>query len=127
MPRWETVRYTYLGIILPTVVFGCLPRAYWPMAYFLPLAWGVTETCRNRLTSVQQPVKLVLVPDGPARKGVTNVTSTDEFLAQRAEWIALGRPTDHPYARQCAEVAAQASSPAIGIRTGDTYTTIEVV
>lgn len=43
------------------------------------------------------------------------------FLAEREEWKALGMPSDHPYALRCAEVAAQASRPAIAIRRGDGY------
>lgn len=49
-----------------------------------------------------------------------------QFLAERAEWLAAGCPSDHPYARRCAEVAAQANGPAVGIRTGDTYTVVEL-
>ncbi len=47
--------------------------------------------------------------------------SVSEFFALRAEWKALGCPADHAYARQCAEVAAKASGPAVAIRSGDGY------
>lgn len=59
---------------------------------------------------------------------MTSPTATEvaEFLAQRAEWKAAGCPTDHPYARRCAEVAAEASGPAVAIRTGDTYLVVEL-
>lgn len=55
-----------------------------------------------------------------------NPTASDTFLAQRVEWIALGRPVDHPYAIHCAEVYAQASPPAIGFRCGNGYVTVEL-
>lgn len=54
------------------------------------------------------------------------LTDTAAFLALRSEWKAQGCPRDHPYARLCAEVAAEASGPAIGIRDGDTYRVVEL-
>jgi hypothetical protein len=56
----------------------------------------------------------------------TNSDSAADFLAARDEWVALGRPTDHPYARRCAEAAAKASPPAIGFRCGGGYVVVEV-
>lgn len=34
-------------------------------------------------------------------------STTGQFLAQRDEWVALGRPVDHPYANAAAELSAQ--------------------
>lgn len=53
-------------------------------------------------------------------------TTTYDFLAEREAWVAAGRPADSDYARRCADVAAGADGPAIGIRQGDTYVVVEV-
>lgn len=53
-------------------------------------------------------------------------SNTDTFIAQRDEWIALGRPVDHPYAVAAAEVYAQADGPAIGFRCGNGFVTVEL-
>lgn len=53
-------------------------------------------------------------------------TSTTDFLAARDEWVSLGRPADHPYAIAAAEVYANADGPAIGVRCGDQYVTVEL-
>lgn len=93
---WVTV-----GKVL-TPVYGCVDNHYMAPA----------TTTHNRGES--------------PRKESTMDTTTSEFLAARAEWVALGRPTDHPYARRCAEVAAKASPPAVGVRCGDTYKVFEL-
>lgn len=53
-------------------------------------------------------------------------TQYAEWQEERDEWIAAGRPSDSVYASKCAESFASASAPAIGFRSGDTYTEVEV-